>query len=627
MRNLDQLASDWLAPEREEDFSLPAITSETGMLQATWGVGGVQNWICPPTGMATPTGQLFHEIGGCIRRFPREASYRWRAYEIERTGNGVTSATRMPAGKPVVIERLRFDRGGVYYLAFGGLPRTWRFPAYWNLPAEDVPMLNVSRCERGFRIVDTKTFAVAEFAAPGELAVYDDLLSWLEGGSPVERGRIGVAKFHARAGEEVVWYGVQGCEEELVAVEVGTDWRSARVHWEELWQSAFRPGNPHYSGHLPAPRGEFERLYCTSVLTLLLCRRKVPTPTVRSKIATGGQCIWNERESNALERVHVWGGPEGGMTTLFLWELEFQAPLLARLDPVALRGALEAMIRVDLEKHWGFESVSGEGAGMGYGVNAGAFLSAVRDYVRITGDRGWALEHLEYLRGLARPDFTDYGNYENILECVKTYEHGVASFQALAVQGLRFLGELTGEREYSRLAKALAKQVLDLYAGGPFACVQLDGSKRVVRTVLDFVYVARCMGEDVPEDMRRGMLAYFESELMTDDWLYALSPRDEGALTRELPTFQTFRADHQATGSYDGWAARAASVLLRWGDRERAMAWLRAIQGLTREGPFGQAHTVFPGGAKKSSFFNGNCYFESAGSAFATTLLEDLSGL
>jgi hypothetical protein len=63
---------------------------------------------------------------------------------------------------------------------------------------------------------------------------------------------------------------------------------------------------------------------------------------------------------------------------------------------------------------------------------------------------------------------------------------------------------------------------------------------------------------------------------------------------------------------------------LRWGDRERAVAWLRAIQGLTREGPFGQAHTVFPGGAKKSSFFNGNCYFESAGSGFATTLLEDL---
>src|SRR5688572_29108460 len=67
MKNLDQLASDWLAPEREEDFSLPAVTSETGMVQAVWGVAGIQNWIQPPTGMASPAGLLFHEVDGRIR--------------------------------------------------------------------------------------------------------------------------------------------------------------------------------------------------------------------------------------------------------------------------------------------------------------------------------------------------------------------------------------------------------------------------------------------------------------------------------------------------------------------------------------------------------------------------------
>ncbi len=624
MRNLDQLASDWLAPEKEEDFSLPAITNETGMVQATWGVAGIQNWIHPPTGMATPTGLLFHEVDGRIRRFSSRPSFRWRAYEIERSGGGVSSATRVCANKPAVIERLRFEHSGVYYLVFGGLPRTWSFASYWNLPALDVPMRNVARCERGFALTDTKTFGTAQFAVPGELSIHADLQAWLDGDAPLEHGSTGVARLSVSAGDEITWYGVQGCEEELATVEPGADWRAARVHWEELWQEAFRPDNSRFSGHLPAPRGEFERLYATSVVTLLACRRLVPPRTARSQVTTGGQCIWNEAGANSMERVYVWGGPEGGMTTIFLWELELQAALLARLDPAALRAELDAMIRVGLHSHWGFESVSGAGAGMGYGVNAGAFLSAVRDYVRISGDRAWALERLEFLRGCARPELTDYGGFQRILECVKGYEHGVASFQALAVQGLRFLAELTGEQQYARSASVLAKQVIELWAGGPFACLQPDGSRRVVRTVLDFVYVARCMGDDVPEPMRRGMLEFFERELRTKDWLYALSPSDEGALTRELPSFQSFRGDHQATGSYDGWAARAASVLLRWGERERALEWLRAIQALTREGPFGQAHNLFDGGARKSSFFNGNCYLNSAGAAFATTLLEDL---
>jgi hypothetical protein len=132
------------------------------------------------------------------------------------------------------------------------------------------------------------------------------------------------------------------------------------------------------------------------------------------------------------------------------------------------------------------------------------------------------------------------------------------------------------------------------------------------------------------------MVAFFENELQTSDWLYALAPKDPDALTPNLPTFQTFRADHQATGSYDGWPGRAASVLLRIGQRDRAVAWLQRIQELTREGPFGQAHFIhaadspeganptFPSRTRKASFYNGNCYFESAGCAFATAILEDL---
>lgn len=622
MLTLDELASDWLAPEREEDFSLPAITNFRGVVQAAWDVSGIQNWICAPTGMATPTGLLFCAEGERIRRFPRAVQFRWKAYELERRGHGVHSTLRMPEGRAAVITRLRFDRPMRIHLVFGGLPRVWRFTDYWNVPPEDVPMLNVVRKVDRFVVDDTKTFGMAEFVAPGELDVYSDLSAWLDGEEPVDRGRIGVATMDVRAGDEVEWHALQGCEPGA-PLNLEAAWSSARDHWERTWSCAFTPGNKEFSGHLPARRGDLERLYDMSVLSLLLTRRVLPGLSPRAGVATGGQCIWNE-ELRPLPVAYIVGGPEGAPTTCFVWELEFQAPVLARLDPAVLRAQMEAFMRVDLHQHWGVETVSGRGAGMGYGINPGAFLSAVSDYVRITGDREWAMEHLPYLRSCARPELTDYGHFQHILECVSSYEHTIAAFNALNVAGMRFLASLTGEGGYSRAADALAAKVLDLYAGGPFACLQPDGTRRVVKTVLDFVYVGRSMTNDLPDEIRTGMVEFFQDELQTEHWLRALSLTDPNALTPELPSFQTFRADHQATGSYDGWPARAASVLVRLGRREEALAWLGRLEQVTREGPFGQAHYIHAEGARKASFFNGNMYLSTAGCGYAATILDDL---
>ncbi len=628
---LDELASDWLCPQDEEHFSLPAITNFRGMVQAAWGVAGIQNWICPPTGMATPTARLFVLDGQRYRELPTDGcEYRWKAYEIERRGHGVASTLRMPAGRFGVIEKLRFDRAMHIALVFAGLPRVWRFTDYWNLPPEDVPQFNLSRTDRGFLLDDVKTFGWAEFRVPGKSATFASLQHWLDGAPPRSPGRVGVAALSVAAGDEIVWSALQGCEARDAA-DLAEHWDSGPDEWRRVWQSAFTAGNPDFGGHLPSYAGPLARLYYMSVLTLLMTRRIVPPPTPRSSIATGGQCIWSEAK-RPLSRAYVWGGPEGAPTTSFLWEVEFQAPLLARLDPAVLCDQLEALMRVDLHKHWGVEVVSGGGAGMGYGVNPGAFLSCVRDYVHFTGDRAWAMKHLDYLRSCARPGLTDYGECQNILECVSTYEHSIAAFNALNVAGMRFLADLTGEQEYARQADALARQVLSLYAGGPFACLQPDGSRRIVKTILDFNYVGRFMAADLPDDVKAGMLRYFEAELQTEDWLYALAPTDPDALTPHLPKFQTFRADHQATGSYDGWPARAACVLARFGQKRKAIDWMLRIQELTREGPFGQARYIhasprndgLPGRTRKASFFNGNCYFESAGCGFATVILDEL---
>jgi hypothetical protein len=649
--SIDDLASDWLSPRDEELFSLPACANVHGMVQASWDIAAIQNWIFAPCGMNTPTGLLFVRQAGRMRRFPREAiDFRWKVYEIERRGHGLQTAVRLSNSPNGVIVRMHFSQDAHIALAFPGLPRVWSFADYWNLPPEDVPQMNVQAESNGFLVGDCKTFAQARIIVPGRRAVYSDVHAWLDGDPPVTRGRVGIAELDVRAGDEVIWHGAIGCEESLATLQadqVESAWHAAASHWHDTWQAVFTPNNAHFSGHLPtyaqavASLGHdappLDRLYYMAILTLLMTRRFIPPPTPRSLIATGGQCIWTPPESHApssvasasapdrLDRAYVWGGPEGAPTTSFLWELEFQAPLLARLDPLVLRNQLEAMMRVNLREHWGIETITGGGAGMAYGVNPGAFLSCVRDYVRVTGDRAWALRHLAFLKSCLRPDLTDYGDCQNILECVSSYEHTVASFNALAVQGLRFMADLTGEPAYAQQADDLACRLLTLYADGPWACVQPDGTRRVARTILDFVYVGRCLAAALPSSTKRGMTAFFERELQTRDWLRALAPTDPEALTDKLPAFQSRRADHQATGSYDGWPARAASVLLRFGQRNKAIEWLLRIQELTREGPFGQAHFIHDDGrARKASFFNGNCYFESAGCGFATTILEDL---
>ena len=75
---------------------------------------------------------------------------------------------------------------------------------------------------------------------------------------------------------------------------------------------------------------------------------------------------------------------------------------------------------------------------------------------------------------------------------------------SLDVKGLRFVAGLLGDGALARAADRKAAEVLGLHAGGPFACLQPVGSRRIVRTVLDFVYVGLSMTQDLPPAVRRG---------------------------------------------------------------------------------------------------------------------------
>src|SRR5207245_2738579 len=100
-----------------------------------------------------------------------------------------------------------------------------------------------------------------------------------------------------------------------------------------------------------------------------------------------------------------------------------------------------------------------------------AMTRLVRDYVRFTGDgpfldekvagqpvaahvvdwaRAW--QGLRGAHGLA-----DYGEMDNLLECVSSYTHEVASFNATNVWALRAAAEIAGDATLRDEANDLAR--------------------------------------------------------------------------------------------------------------------------------------------------------------------------
>jgi hypothetical protein len=652
---LTELVSDWQAPADEEGFALPVIQNFLGSVQAAWGPAGVQNWVMPPTGLPTPTGRLLVRSGD--GRWepvdPEGTQYQVAPWELRRRHRLVSSRTRLHWDDVAVTERLTFHRGGEFALVLGGLCRTWSFPDYWNLPPDDVPQLNVRRDGDQVVVGDTKTFGHARFTVPPGAGIelyerFDDVLAGRPP-APRDRGRLALVTFTVRAGEEVAWTAVQGTEPGIAPK--ADDSQSERG-WSEVWAAAFTPGNRHFSGSLPALRfsdDQLDRLYYMGLLSLLHGRRTPAAPGPRARYSTGGQAIW-AGGLDPLTTAYTTGATEGAATTSFLWELHLVAPLLARLDPDVLRRQLEAFMVAGSDRNWGLDILTGRGVGMWYGINDGAMVTAAAAYLDATGDDAWLdaevggrtvrdhlLGHVNRHRELAGADpLADYGASEHVLECVGSYEHRLAGFNALAAWSYRFAADRLDPAhaaEYSRLAETVEAAVLDLFDDGVFRCRTPDG-ERVVRTCLDFIYVGRYMTARLDARQRRRMLDFFVTELETADWMRALSPRDDDSLTTALPEFQTYRADHQSTGAYDGWPGLSADVRFRFGDRDGALDWLRRISAVTREGPFGQAHWVgIPTGdadadsaapARKASFFNGNCYLLVSGCTVSAALLDHL---
>ncbi len=417
-----------------------------------------------------------------------------------------------------------------------------------------------------------------------------------------------------------------------VAADVPAVITAAEEFWNRQLRAAFTPGNDEFSGHLPILETDNEalrRLYWWGVLGVIWFRR--------------------DFAGNVLGRSYDTLMPNYWSTTTFIWDFSLSSLTHALLDPEPMRRQLAHWIDSDIHTHFGTSSLTGGPVGNWYSVNDYAMTRLVDDYIRHTGDHDFLGETLagrpvhDHLRQWAyawqqlrqKSPLADYGEIQNLLECVSSYTHEVASLNAANVWNLRTsaeLLELAGAPGDQLRAEAteLLPQVIELYQPGTgfFAARQPDGTRLGVRHCYDFSIVGTTIADDLDPTVRSEMIGFFRRELQSPNWIRALSPLDPDA------SFSV-RPDHQWNGAYPAWPADAARALVRLGAADVALDWLPGLAHSTNQGPTGQAHFVeeaqpgINGGARKAPpqlpyIIDWSC---SSSGAWVALVIESLFGV
>jgi hypothetical protein len=408
---------------------------------------------------------------------------------------------------------------------------------------------------------------------------------------------------------------------------------AATDFWNRQLRAAFTREDEEFSGSVPVletTSAALRRLYWWAVLGVVWFRR--------------------DFAGNVLGRSYDTLMPNYWGTTTFIWDYSLSSVSHALLDPAEMRNQVRHWISLDIHSHFGTSSVTGGPVGRWYSVNDYAMTRLVHDYVRFTGDaafldetiagatvgawvRQWATAWKELRR---ESPLADYGEIDNLLECVSSYTHEVASFNAANVWNLRMTadvlemrGDAVGAAELRAEADELVVEVRELYLPGEgfFAARQPDGSKLPVRHCYDFNIVGTTISDDLDETTRAEMVAFFQRELQTPEWLRALSPWDPDAS-------YSVRPDHQWNGAYTAWPADSARALIALGEPQVALDWLPGLARTANQGPPGQAHFVeeaqplLNGGARKAppQLPYINDWACSSAGAYVALVIESLFG-
>ncbi|MEV6843517.1 hypothetical protein [Actinoplanes sp. NPDC051411] len=367
--------------------------------------------------------------------------------------------------------------------------------------------------------------------------------------------------------------------------------------WERLWQNAFTPGNPDFSGHLPTlstPDTDLAKSYYMAALLAVYMRNTRVSP---------------------LGPVFLTGGPRLGPTTTFYWDHTEWSRLYALLEPAGLRSWLLAALASPYSSAFGFDTRHLGPLGNHYASNEYSLFRLVEHYVGVTSDLGFldvpASDRtvLEHLRGFATRSsgaLIDYGSDPwELLECVPNYVNVVAGFNAAQVGMMRsfaalehFLGQPAASPSTASpstadaaaadaAADALAAAVIGLAApGGRWRIVHPGRSRDdVIGHCLDFGLVAAHLQDDLPPSVSAAMIDFVETRLLAATWMRALALDDPAAPLADRP-------DHGAAGAFGAWPGVTAYGLARLGRPDLALNLLRETHRSASGALWGQAQEI-----------------------------------
>jgi hypothetical protein len=639
------LASDPLVHRFDEMFNPPGLTNFLGAAQVDHDLAAVRSIAFPPLAQGeTVTGNLFVD-GRLFRSYGLPVTFTWRPDCVIRSAVvrdlRITTTTVCVQDVPAVVVDIDVrNLSGVRRPVTLGLACTstvTRHDGPWNegeAPWEANPGVapDVSRGRLSFR--SPKTGAVCLQGVDVPTAQID------------HRG-LEVATELAPGGSWRFGFVVAlGADEASAAA--AYDWAAADVlghvyaseqRWNDELAAVFHRDNGTYGGSLPVLETDSDamrRLYWMGIAGVIWFRRDNP--------------------ASVLGRSYDTLMPRYWQTVTFIWDYSLSSMVHSLLDPHVMRRHLEHWIGTDIHTHFGTEWLTGGPIGNWYSVNDYAMTRLVRDYIRWTGDVQWlgqeiatptqpartVLHHLaewgvawQGLRG--QSGLADYGGINNLLECVSTYVHEVASLNAANVWCLRvaaetaaLFGDDPGAAATLAAAAGLADQVSQLYfpGRGHWRARQPDGQLVPVRHCYDFATVGVTMGSDLTAAQRQEMVDFFVRELQTPTWMRALSPYDPDSAF-------SVRPDHQWNGAYPAWPAEAAKALVQLGRDDVVADWLPGLAASTNQGPFGQAHfteEAIPlerGGARKAPphppyLIDWAC---SSSGAWASLVIESLFGV
>ncbi len=187
--------------------------------------------------------------------------------------------------------------------------------------------------------------------------------------------------------------------------------------------------------------------------------------------------------------------PKYWQTVTFIWDYALSSFIHALLDPAVMQKYLEQWMLLDIYNHFGTEYLSGDAVGNWYSANDFNMMTLINDFLRWTGEYKWlhkeiidpikpqndkksVINYIEqyatsWMRFKSSNGLADYGEINNLLECVSSYIHEVASLNAANVFNMRkaaeifnISGQINKSKKISGQAGELVTEVQKLYADG-----------------------------------------------------------------------------------------------------------------------------------------------------------------